>query len=264
MTDTMEERALAYSDLDTPLRGHLCYDAGGPARPGLLLVHGGAGLDQHARDQARRYAELGYTVLACDMFGLAAADGDADGAGDGEREPERERVRIIATVRGLRDDPDLLVRRGRAGLSALTQLPETDGRFGVVGFCFGGLAALTFARAGLDLAAAVSMHGSLATVRPAEPGAVRAKLLVCHGARDPHVPMTDVAAFTEEMNGAEADWRLTMYGNAVHGFTHAHAVPGQFPGVEYDRETDELSFAEAAGFLARAFAAAPSRADEAA
>jgi dienelactone hydrolase len=258
----MEERVLAYSDLDTPLRGHLCLDTGGGARPGLLLVHGGGGLDQHARDQARRYAELGYAVLACDMFGLPVSGGDAEGAGsdgsggaaDREREPTRER--IIATVRGLRDDPDLLVRRGRAGLSALAQLPETDNRFGVVGFCFGGLAALTLARAGLELVAAVSMHGSLATVRPAEPGAVRAKLLVCHGARDPHVPMADVAGFSEEMIRAEADWRLTVYGNAVHGFTHAHAVPGQFPGVAYDRETDELSFAEAAGFLARAFAAA--------
>jgi dienelactone hydrolase len=65
--------------------------------------------------------------------------------------------------------------------------------------------------------------------------------------------MADVAAFAEEMTGAEADWRLTMYGNAVHGFTHAHAVPGEYPGVAYDRETDELSFAEAAEFLARAF-----------
>ena len=241
-----EERVLEYADLDdTPLSGYLYGAAPGAAasdhapRPALLLVHGGAGLDQHARDQGRRYAELGYVVLACDMFGAGVA---------GDRE------RIVATVRGLRDDPDLLVRRGRAGLDALAQLPETNGRFGAVGFCFGGLAALTLARNGVELDAVVSMHGALATVRPAEPGAVRAKLLVCHGARDPHVPMADVAAFTEEMIRAEADWTLTMYGNAVHGFTHAHAVPGEYPGVAYEREADEQSFAAAAGFLARAFA----------
>jgi dienelactone hydrolase len=66
--------------------------------------------------------------------------------------------------------------------------------------------------------------------------------------------MADVATFVEEMTHAEADWRLTMYGNAMHGFTHAHAVPGELPGVAYDRETDELSFAEAAEFFAQAFA----------
>ena len=244
-----EERVLDYADLDLPLRGYLYGTAPGAApRPGLLLVHGGAGLDRHARDQARRYAELGYAVLACDMFGPGVAG---------------ERDRIMASVRGLRDDPDLLVRRGRAGLAALAQLPETNGRFGAVGFCFGGLAALTLARNGVALDAAVSMHGALATVRRAEPGAVRAKLLVCHGARDPHVPVADVAAFAEEMIRAGADWRLTMYGNAVHGFTHAHAVPGEYPGVAYDGETDELSFAAAAEFLARAFTDAAAAADRA-
>lgn len=244
MIADIEERVLEYADLDTPLRGYLHVARDGAARPGLLLVHGGAGLDRHARDQARRYAALGYAVLACDMFGPGVA---------GERE------RIASTVRGLRDDPDLLVRRGRAGLAALDQLPETDGRFGAVGFCFGGLAALTLARhggeLGVDLSAAVSMHGALATVRAARPGAVRARLLVCHGARDPHVPMADVAAFAEEMTHAGADWTLTMYGNAVHGFTHAHAVAGEIPGVAYDREADELSFAAAADHFARAFAA---------
>lgn len=238
----IQENVLEYGDGDTALRGYLLADDEGAARPGLLLVHGGAGLDQHARDQARRYAGLGYVVLACDMFGPAAAAGG--------------RESIVATVRGLRDDPDLLVRRGRAGLAALAQCPEADGRFGTVGFCFGGLAALTLARTGVELAAAVSMHGALSTVRPAEPGSVRAKVLVCHGARDPHVPMADVAAFAEEMTRAEADWTLTMYGNAVHGFTHAHAVPGEIPGVAYEREADELSFAAAADHFARAFAAA--------
>jgi hypothetical protein len=39
----------------------------------------------------------------------------------------------------------------------------------------------------------------------------------------------------------------------MHGFTHDHAVPGAIPGVEYDRETDELSFAAAREQLERCF-----------
>jgi dienelactone hydrolase len=247
-------RDLAYDDLGLPLTGLLCWDEAqdGP-RPGILLIHGGAGLDAHARDQARRYAAIGYAVLACDMFGPGVA---------GNRE------RVMACLLALRDDQVLLVRRARAGLAALAGCPEAarpEGgrRMAAVGFCFGGMAALALARAGtdpagLELAGVVSIHGSLATSRPApaamtQPGAVTARILVCHGAADPHVPPSDVTAFAEEMDRAGADWQLIMYGRAMHGFTHRDAVPGAqgtMPGVAYDRLADERSFAAARTFLA--------------
>jgi len=61
----------------------------------------------------------------------------------------------------------------------------------------------------------------------------RESVLVCHGALDPHVPMTNVVAFTEEMTAAGADWQVNVYGGAMHGFTHAHAVEEATPGVAY-------------------------------
>jgi dienelactone hydrolase len=225
---------VTYSDNGTPLTGVLCRDEAQREKPaGILLVHGGAGLDGHAREQAERWAALGYVVLACDMYGDGVA-GDRD--------------RVMATVTALRDDPALLVRRGEAGLTRLRA--ETEGPLAVVGYCFGGLAALTLARSGLELAAAVSIHGSLTTPRPARPGTVRARLLVCHGASDPHVPMEQVVAFTREMEDAGADWQLTIYGGAVHGFTHRHAAPGVTPGVAFDERADRRSFRDAARFLA--------------
>jgi len=179
-------------------------------------------------------------VLACDMFGEGVA---------GNRE------RVIACLTGLRDDPDRLVQRAQAGLTALAASAGTDGRFAAVGFCFGGLTVLTLARTGAALVGVVSMHGSLATVRPAEPGAVRARVLACHGALDPHVPMADVVSFAAEMDHAGADWQLIMYGGAVHGFTHEHAVPGAIPGVAYDEAADRRSFQAARTFLAEVLAA---------
>ena len=83
----------------------------------------------------------------------------------------------------------------------------------------------------------------------------RPGILLVHGGADPHVPPADVAAFAAEMNRAEADWQLVMYGRAQHGFTHRHAVPGATPGVGYDRPADERSFAAARVFLAEALAA---------
>src|SRR5215472_654391 len=202
---TVSTRAVSYLDGQTPLTGELHWNTSQQGkRPGILLVHGGAGLDDHAKYQADRYAAAGYAAFACDMFGNGVA---------GNRE------RIIECLTSMRDDPSRLVERGMAGLAALSLCPEVDGRFAAVGFCFGGLAVLTLARSGASLLGAVSIHGSLATASPAEPGAVKARVLVCHGALDPHVPMADVVRFVEEMDHAGADWQLIVYGGAMHGFT---------------------------------------------
>jgi dienelactone hydrolase len=230
-------RTVAYADRDTPLTGELYWDTDDVPGPGILLIHGGGGLDDHARGQASRYAALGYVVFACDMLG----DGVA-----GDRE------RVIGSLTALRDDPGLLAGRARAGLAELADGELAREPFAAVGFCFGGLAALTLARSGAELAAAVSIHGSLVTPRPAEPGAVKARVLACHGALDPHVPMADATGFAEEMDRAGADWQLIIYGGAMHGFTHKHAVPGAVPGVAYHRLADERSFAATRAFLAEA------------
>jgi dienelactone hydrolase len=235
----VSSQPLRYRDGATVLTGALYRDdaADGP-RPGLLLAHGGAGLDDHAREQALRWARAGHTVLACDLFGPGVAG---------------DRARVVGTLTALRDDPDALVSRVRAGLDALLACPHTAGRAAAIGYCFGGLAVLTLLRAGVDLAGVVSVHGSLSTPRPAMPGTVRAPVLVCHGAADPHVPPADVSAFATEMTAAGADWQLVVYGGAPHGFTHRTAVPGATPGVAYDEDADHRSFAAARRFLAEAF-----------
>ncbi len=267
MTDTTSSiamRAVPYRDLDTRLKGELYWpetsaesESARVHAGGILLIHGGAGLDDHAREQARRYAGFGYVVFACDMYGEGVA---------GSRE------RIVACATALRDDPAMLVRRGMAAVDALYHCPEfakadaaqaqpaaddaARGRIAAIGFCFGGMAALALARSGADLVGAVSVHGSLATTAPAPSGSrIPAKVLVCHGAADPHVPMNDVVAFTDEMNRAGADWQLIAYGQALHGFTHKHTAPGATPGVAYDQSADERSFAAARTFLAEAFTA---------
>jgi dienelactone hydrolase len=226
--------AVSYADGKTLMTGVLFGPS--PAPAGILLIHGGAGLDDHARAQAARWSGLGYAVLACDMYG--------DGVGG-------DRQRVMATVTALRDDPALLAGRAAAGLSVLRAHAGESAPLAAVGYCFGGLAALTVARQSLPVVAAVSIHGTLTTVSPAV--AVTARLLVCHGAADPHVPFSQVTAFATEMDAAGADWQLIMYGGAQHGFTHSHARPGETPGLAYDEAADRRSFRAAADFLATAF-----------
>jgi dienelactone hydrolase len=62
-------RDLSYRDIDTSLTGLFCWNEAqeGP-RPGILLIHGGAGLDAHAREQACRYAGADWQLI---MYGRA-------------------------------------------------------------------------------------------------------------------------------------------------------------------------------------------------
>ena len=66
---------VSHADQETALTGVLAWDEATPRpRPGLLLVHGGAGLDEHAKGRARRYAAPGNAVLALtDQRSFAAA-----------------------------------------------------------------------------------------------------------------------------------------------------------------------------------------------
>jgi dienelactone hydrolase len=87
---------------------------------------------------------------------------------------------------------------------------------------------------------------------PRQPGAIKAKILVCHGALDPHVPITQVNAFVEEMNRASTDYQLIVYGSAMHGFTHEAGL--KMPGVQYNAPADHRSSAAIHNFLTEAFA----------
>lgn len=229
---------VAYRDGDARLSGFLTIDADQVGtRPGVLVVHGGAGVDDHARGRARRFAEAGFAVFACDMYGEGVT---------GNRE------QIMRRIGEFRANRPAVVRRVQAALDLLSSRPEVDGRLAAVGYCLGGMIVLEYARSGSTITGVVSVHGNLSTASPAEPSSIRARILVCHGALDPHVPMSQVTAFADEMKHAGADYELIVYGSAMHGFTHETAA-GQQPGVMYHAQTDARSSNAIQGFFTDLF-----------
>ncbi len=237
----MLEQDIAYRDGAANLRGFLAYDeTAQDKRPGVLVVHEGLGLNEHAMARARMIAGLGYVALAADMFGDRRQAGDLEEA--------------RALIAPLRDDPAKLRARARAAVAALAQLPQVDAsRLGAIGFCFGGAVVLELARDGADLKAVVSFHGVLTTKAPAVAGTVKASVLVCTGADDPLAPADQVAAFAEEMRAARADWQVISYGNTLHGFTNPAADGSILPSALYNEKADRRSWATMRSFLAEAF-----------
>jgi dienelactone hydrolase len=218
---------IRYGDGDEMLNGVFVWDATTPQKryPGILVIHGGAGLDDHARGRARRFAEAGFVAFACDMYGESVRG---------------NRDRVMQHIGELRRDRTVLRRRAQAAIDQLASHSQVDGRMAAVGYCLGGMVGLELARSGIDLAGVVSVHGGLETTRQAEPSTIRARILVCHGVLDPHVPMAHVTAFTEEMNRAGADYQLIVYGGAMHGFTHETATQ-PLNGVAYNATADARS-----------------------
>src|SRR6187455_3010472 len=177
--------------------------------------------------KAKALAEAGYLALIADFYGQRPGDFDE--------------ARALAA--SIRPDPLAYRRRLKAGLRALATLPVAeDLQLAAIGFCMGGQAALELARDGAPLFAVASFHGLLDTGLPAEPGRISARILVCHGDADPMVPRSQVLAFWEEMDAAQANWHFHAYSGVKHGFTNPATVEGN-PAVAYDASADRQSWA---------------------
>ncbi|MEW6325928.1 MAG: dienelactone hydrolase family protein [Nitrospirota bacterium] len=237
-------KEVTYRAGDTALKGFLAYDdALAGKRPGVLVVHEWWGLNDYARKRATMLAELGYTALAVDMYGNGTATEHADEAG-------KFSTQVSQNI-------DLARSRFNAALTLLQSQPTTDPeRIAAIGYCFGGAVVLQMAREGLDLDGVASFHGSLGTERPAKKGAVKAKVLVLHGADDPFIPKEQIATFEQEMKQAGVNYKFIVYPGAVHGFTNPDAdrlgAANKMP-IKYQAEADQASWAEMRAFFDRIF-----------
>jgi len=230
-----------YRDGGVVMKGYLAYDdAVKGKRPGILVVHEWWGQNEYARKRARMLAELGYTAFALDMYGNGKTADHPDTAGKFSSE--------------VRKNLSLMTERFNAARRVLAAHKTVDPkRIAAIGYCFGGAVALDMARQGADLAAVVTFHGDLTTDHPAQPGKVKARLLVLTGADDPFVPAASVAAFKKEMDAAGANYRVISYPGAKHSFTNPDAdVFGKkfsLP-LAYNAAADKASWQEAQKFLA--------------
>lgn len=235
--------SVIYSDGSQELDGYLAYDPSVQGkRPGILVVHEWWGLNDYPKRRARELAQMGYVVLAADVYGQGQVTADPDKAGK---------------LAGLyRADRALMQRRVAAALAILKANPRVDPkRIAAIGYCFGGTCVLELARSGADLAGIVSFHGGLDTPHPESTPKPKPALLVCHGAADPYTTPETLDAFRREMNGCGADWQLNMYGEAVHSFTNPNAGNDPSKGAAYNATADKRSWADMTQFLRRVLAA---------
>jgi len=226
------------------LKGFLAWDdAVSGKRPGVLVVHEWWGLNDYARKRAEALAKMGYVAFACDMYG------------DGKfTEHPKEAGEMAGAVRM---NLKTWVGRAQAGLKILQDNDKVDPkRIAAIGYCFGGSTALQLAFSGADLAAVATFHGALPVPSEEQAKAVKAKILICHGAMDSFIPEKTIQDFRAALEKANVDYQFVYYAGAKHSFTVEGAEKHGMDGLAYNAHADHRSWQQMKQLFDEAFAPA--------
>ena len=185
------------------MRGYLALPTKAAGKlPAVLVIHENRGLNPHIEDIARRIALDGYMAFAPDaLFPVGGYPGDEDKA--------RELFRTLDQAKSREDFV--------AAANYLRTRPDSNGRLGAVGFCYGGAIVNMLATRVPELLAAVPFYGGPA---PAEDvGKIRAALLLQFAENDERVN-AGWTTYEPLLKAAKVSYEAHTYPGTQHGFNN--------------------------------------------
>jgi carboxymethylenebutenolidase len=185
--------------------------------PAVIVIHENRGLNPYIEDVARRLGTANFVAFAPD--GLTSVGGYP---GDDEKGAE---------LFGKVDRPKML-EDFVAAANWVKARPESTGRLGAVGFCFGGGIANALAVRLPDLGAAVPFYGAVPAA--ADIPKIKAAVLVHHGELDTRLADT-WPAYDAALKAANIPHEGYIYPKANHGF-HNDTTP------RYDEAAAKLAW----------------------
>ena len=189
------------------MRGLMAWpdNAQGPF-PAVLVIHENRGLNPYIEDVVRRFAVEGFLSFGPDAL---TPLGGYPGTDEGGVEMQRELDRVKITE-------DFV-----AAANFLMTHPDSTGKVGAVGFCFGGGMVNTLAVRLPNLAAAAPFYGGQP---PADQVAqIGAPLLIHYASEDQRIN-AGWPAYEAALEAAGKQYTMYMYENTQHGF-HNDTTP---------------------------------------
>ena len=189
------------------IKGYLVRPANAAKLPVVLVIHENRGTNPYTEDVARRLAIANFIAFAPDgLTSLGGYPGD-----------EEKAAALFSQVDRAKMGEDFL-----ASANWLKSRPDSTGKLGAVGFCFGGGIVNQLAvRMGPDLAAGVPFYGSQPS--PADAAKIKAPINAQYGELDKRV--TDGwPAFDAALTEAKVPHEGHVYKGANHGF-HNDTTP---------------------------------------
>lgn len=185
------------------LRGYLVQPANAKGKlPTVLVVHENRGLNPHIEDIARRLALDNFIAFAPDaLCPLGGYPGDEDKA--------RE---LFPKLDQAKTREDFL-----AAAAVLKELPQGNGKVGVVGFCYGGGIANFLATRLPELDAAVPFYGNQPPVE--DVAKIKAPLLIQNAEKDERI-LAGWPAFEAALKAAGVRYQSYIYPGTQHGFNN--------------------------------------------
>ena len=234
----MSGKLVNYHDELTECEGYLSLPKSSQSVPLVLVAHTWKGRSEFEDNKAVALNNLGYAALSIDIFG---------GGINGNSVEENQ-----ALIEPFVKDRQLFRQRLISAVEFGKTIEGIDAsKIALIGFCFGGLAAIELARSGYRLSGCVSFHGLLnQSDEPLQK--VNTKLLVLHGDKDPMVSADQILALQDEMTESEADWQFISYGNTYHAFTNPAANDIEM-GTVYNHDSDVRSWTAMSNFLEEVF-----------
>lgn len=233
-------KPIAYADGSQKLNGFAAIPAKPLAsKPGIVVLPAWKGINAHSKDVAEKLSAKGYYAFVADIYGEGNYPATTEEAGK--------------QAGYYKNNPEAYQKRIKLAIEQLVKSGANADNIVVIGYCFGGTGALEAARAGLPVEGVVSFHGGLGKDASRPNGAIKPKVLVLHGADDPHVPQKDIESFQKEMKEGKADWQMVYYANAVHAFTEKEAGNDNSKGAAYNEQADRRSWEHFMVFLDELF-----------
>ncbi|UCD57953.1 MAG: dienelactone hydrolase family protein [Candidatus Hydrogenedentota bacterium] len=191
---------ITYPGQTGDVRASLARPKGGKKLPGVIVVHENRGLQPHVEDVARRVALKGFLAIAPDALSpLGGTPKDVNEA--------RSKMREL--------NSDATVKNFVAAVKYLKTHPQSTGKVGCMGFCWGGGMTNQVAVHSPDLSAAVPFYGR----QPASEDVpkIKASVLAHYAGQDNRIN-AGIEAFEEALKKANVDYKIHMYEGAGHAF----------------------------------------------
>ncbi len=179
---------------------HFARPKGDKKLPGVIVIHENRGLNPHTEDVARRVALEGFLAIAPNA--LSPLGGTPEDVNEAR-----------ALMRKL--DRQATLKNYLAAVKYLKTHPQSTGKVGCTGFCWGGGVTNQVAVNSPDLKAAVPFYGS----QPASEDVpkIKASLLLQYAGLDERINK-GIPEFEAALKKASVDYKIFMYEGAGHAF----------------------------------------------
>lgn len=215
----------SYPSAKGEIGGYLARLKSKDKRPVVLVIHENRGLNPHLEDVARRFALEGFLAYAVDLLSLV-----------GGTPANEDEARDLHPKMNVDDAVEALV----AAVAFLKKHPESTGRVGAVGFCFGGMMVNRLAVASPELDAGVAYYGR--QVPADQVPKIDAALMLHYADKDPGVN-AGIEAYEAALKANKKDYVIHRYPGTQHAFNN------ELGAARYNKEAAELAWKRTLAFF---------------